>query len=403
MVVSIGLIGEGITDHILIKYIISGLFKGEEPLITELQPRINPNDESRTIDSGNWDQVFKYCASQDFRDAFVSNPSLHVIIQMDSDVFRSGEVSEKYRFSFNKDGTALTTDEIIEELKKLIILEIGQDFYDKVKSRIIFAIAVDAIECWLLPFYCTGNNRSKEVNCLNTLNNVIRSNSKIGFTIHKKEVSYYHKLAKPLSKFKELKKSYSFNRSLEVFCNTIDSVFAFRTLLIFQTKRLIIRKLVQEDGVFFKELFSAPEIIDPIPDIKYSESEIKGFFNSFKNPDENILNNKNNVWGITEKNNSDIIGLCLFVTNDENDRELGYRFRKKYWGKGYGTEVAKGTIDFAFNDLKLDKITAYAQISNSASIKILEKFLKPVEEFYCEKHQCNNRRYAITHKSYKQS
>jgi len=229
MVITIGLIGEGITDHILIKYIISGLFKGEEPLITELQPRIDPKDTSRTINSGNWDQVFKYCASKDFQDAFESNPSLHVIIQMDSDVFRSGEVSEKYRFPFNKaDGTKLTTDEIIEELKELIILEIGQDFYDKVKSRIIFAIAVDAIECWLLPFYCRGNSRSKEVNCLNTLNNVIKSNPKIGFTIHKKEVGYYYRLAKPLSKFKELKRSYSFNRSLEVFCNAVDVTFQLR-------------------------------------------------------------------------------------------------------------------------------------------------------------------------------
>ena len=173
--------------------------------------------------------------------------------------------------------------------------------------------------------------------------------------------------------------------------------------MIFQTKRLIIRKLVQEDEIYFKELFSAPEIIDPIPDKRGSEAEILELFNSFKNSDENILNNKNNVWGITEKNNSDLIGLCLFLTNDENDRELGYRFRKKYWGKGYGTEVAKGTIDFAFNDLKLEKITADVEINNFASIKILEKFLKPVKEFYCERHQCNNRRYAITYKSYKQS
>jgi len=173
--------------------------------------------------------------------------------------------------------------------------------------------------------------------------------------------------------------------------------------MIFKTKRLIIRRLVPEDEFFFKELFSDPEIIDPIPGIKRSEEEILELFNVFNYLDENVLSNKNYVWGITEKNNSDIIGLCLFLINDENDRELGYRFRKKYWGKGYGTEVAKGTIDFAFNDLRLEKITADVEISNLASIKILEKFLKPVKEFYCERHQCTNRRYAVTHKSYNQS
>ena len=70
----------------------------------------------------------------------------------------------------------------------------------------------------------------------------------------------------------------------------------------------------------------------------------------------------------------------MLLTNDEGDRELGYRFRTKYWGKGYGKEIANGTINYCFNNLKLNKLTADADIKNSASIKILSTFFTPVKK-----------------------
>lgn len=49
-----------------------------------------------------------------------------------------------------------------------------------------------------------------------------------------------------------------------------------------------------------------------------------------------------------------MIGLSLFLTNDGNDRELGYRFRVNYWGKGYGTETTKGMLQHYFNALNAE-------------------------------------------------
>jgi len=53
--------------------------------------------------------------------------------------------------------------------------------------------------------------------------------------------------------------------------------------------------------------------------------------------------------------------------------DLGYRFLKKHWGKGYGSEAAKALVDYGFNELKLERINAYADTGNEASRKILEK------------------------------
>lgn len=45
------------------------------------------------------------------------------------------------------------------------------------------------------------------------------------------------------------------------------------------------------------------------------------------------LQRENHTCRIFEKGNPEMIGLCLFLTKDENDKELGYRFRIEYWEK----------------------------------------------------------------------
>ncbi len=166
-------------------------------------------------------------------------------------------------------------------------------------------------------------------------------------------------------------------------------------MTIFQTERLDINELKQKDYPFFVELLSAPEIIDPIPQPKWSLEEIQKQFEKFTNYPVHPLDHEIVVWGVFEKNKEEVIGLCALLTNDEKDRELAYRFRKKYWGIGYGTEVAKGTIDFCFNQLDLHLITADVNTENIGSVKILEKFLNPIREFYNERDQCTDRRYHL--------
>jgi len=220
--VTIGLICEGITDHIVIKHIIAGYLGNYDISVSELQPKVNPTDEHKST-PGNWDQVFKYCQSSDFEEGLNSNPSLYVIIHLDSDVFRTKEVPRKYWFEFNNtDGTALNTEEIIDNIKGLLIKNIGTEIYNAYANRILFAIAVNETECWLLPFYETGKQRSKEVNCLNTLNKKIAA--KLPFTIAKKEPKYYVKVAQPLLKQKHFLKLYTFNPSLEIFCQQLEDL-----------------------------------------------------------------------------------------------------------------------------------------------------------------------------------
>ena len=53
--------------------------------------------------------------------------------------------------------------------------------------------------------------------------------------------------------------------------------------------------------------------------------------------------------------------------------EIGYRLIKSAWGKGYGTEGVRALLDFAFNSLGLDRVSAETMAVNHASRRVLEK------------------------------
>lgn len=166
-------------------------------------------------------------------------------------------------------------------------------------------------------------------------------------------------------------------------------------MTIFSTERLEIKELKKEDEAFFLELLSAPEIIDPIPQPKWPLEKMINMFNDHSKHVDHPMRKDRVVWGVYEIGNPDLIGLCAFLTNDENQREIGYRFRKKYWGKGYGTEVTKHMIDYCFKTFDLDLLTADVNIENTGSVKILEKFFLPVREFFNENDNCTDRRYVL--------
>lgn len=83
------------------------------------------------------------------------------------------------------------------------------------------------------------------------------------------------------------------------------------------------------------------------------------------------------VWAIATLENPDTIigfgGLSYKRYNDVEKLNLGYRFDKHAWGKGYATEFAKRTIDFAFNLPDISEIFAIVRPTNQSSIKVLEK------------------------------
>ncbi|WP_282072982.1 GNAT family N-acetyltransferase [Polaribacter atrinae] len=140
--------------------------------------------------------------------------------------------------------------------------------------------------------------------------------------------------------------------------------------MIFETERLIIRRLVLADLAMFHELESNPNVLKyaigtPKTYIE-NENELKTLILKYNDP-------KNDFWilAITNKTDQQFIGTVALVKDNLED-EIGYRFLEKFWNLGYGSEVCFGLISYC-KQIKIKSIIAYVVDENKASAIILEK------------------------------
>ena len=211
-----GLITEGLTDQIVIETILAGYFNNPDIDIRPLQPERDKDDENKSHNYGGWSQVFAYYESNNFKEAFQFID--YIIIQIDTDV------SEDYNIAKQDENGEFTPQQLIAKVIEKFRDGIGEDFYNTNQQKIIFAISVHSIECWLLPLYYTDKQKkAKCKNCLNTLNYELSKQHK--FTIDKKAKNpeYYREIAKQYGKHKVLMKHYQDNPSLKIFIEEIES------------------------------------------------------------------------------------------------------------------------------------------------------------------------------------
>jgi ribosomal-protein-alanine N-acetyltransferase len=153
-----------------------------------------------------------------------------------------------------------------------------------------------------------------------------------------------------------------------------------------ETERLILRKLTSSDDEMMFLLDSNPNVHhylgkNPIASIEESRQYIE-------NIQIQYIQNGVGRFAVILKETDEFIGWAglKFNTNQINNRlnfyDIGYRLLEDYWGNGYGSEAAKAWLEYGFNQLKIQKICAYAEVENKVSIKILEKIgLQSVSEF----------------------
>lgn len=163
--------------------------------------------------------------------------------------------------------------------------------------------------------------------------------------------------------------------------------------IFFQTQRLIIRSLQEDDRESYFDMMNNPNVMNPIP---LEVMDRKSSDLSFETHLKANQNSTKRVWAIDTKNGEQFIGIAAYLKNSKNEDEIGYRLREQFWGVGYGTEVAKGLINYGFSALNLELITADVNLTNERSVKILDKFFKKDFEFYNEREKCTDRRYKIT-------
>jgi len=86
-----------------------------------------------------------------------------------------------------------------------------------------------------------------------------------------------------------------------------------------------------------------------------------------------VDNGESFYWCISEKNNPAMIGsICLWNFEKETkSAEVGYDLDLKFHKKGIMNEALGAVLNFGFNTVKLEKIEAFTQSNNQASIALL--------------------------------
>ena len=140
---------------------------------------------------------------------------------------------------------------------------------------------------------------------------------------------------------------------------------------IIETKRLYLRELNVNDAKSFYQLNLDEEVM------KYTgEEAFKSIEESKKFLEKYDQYKKYGIgrWAVINKENEKFLGWCgLKFTEKLNEYDIGYRFFRKHWNKGYATESAKACLDFGLNEFKMTKIIGRAMKANLASIRVLEK------------------------------
>ena len=86
------------------------------------------------------------------------------------------------------------------------------------------------------------------------------------------------------------------------------------------------------------------------------------------------------LWVVEDRATGEILGDCgLKCLEDGPEIEVGYRFGKAHWGRGYATEAAAASVQYGFNTLALPRIVAVVDPVNVASCRVIEKIGLPYQ------------------------
>ncbi len=142
--------------------------------------------------------------------------------------------------------------------------------------------------------------------------------------------------------------------------------------VIIETSRLLLRTFTIEDASLIYELNIDPDVTrfthDPVRDLDHAKEILEKVII----PQYALYNHGR--WAVHVKSNLEFLGWCgLKYRTELNEIDLGYRFKKAAWGKGYATEAAYASIKYGFEKIGLQRIVGRAEVDNIASWKVLEK------------------------------
>ena len=141
---------------------------------------------------------------------------------------------------------------------------------------------------------------------------------------------------------------------------------------IIETKRLYLEELEQRHFDQLYRLLSNPKVQEYFPKT-LDKKETQDFLNKIQ---QHYKTYGYCFLAVIRKSDNEFIGICGLLRQQINgieEIEVSYRLLDDFWGNSYGTEAAKGCLDYAKNQLNATSVISLILADNKQSIRVAEK------------------------------
>jgi RimJ/RimL family protein N-acetyltransferase len=169
---------------------------------------------------------------------------------------------------------------------------------------------------------------------------------------------------------------------------------------LLRTPRLIVRRLTLGDGPRIVELDSDPEVVRYVG-MPSREATTLARWRAVLWPKTLAWYERGSeygFWAVHTRDDENFIGWFHYRPHDDispDDPELGYRFARGAWGKGYATEGGEALVERGFSEVGDRRIYARAERPNVASWRVMEKLGMCYERLVIQPDGIREVRYAI--------
>lgn len=147
----------------------------------------------------------------------------------------------------------------------------------------------------------------------------------------------------------------------------------FNPFPLLVTERLLLRKITLHDADEIFMLRSSKNIMLYIDrPMAIDKTDAINYINIITDA---LTNNAGITWGITLKNNKELIGTIGFwrILKEHYRAEIGYMLNESFQRKGIMQEAIAAVLGYGFDIMQLHSVEANVNPLNTASQKILER------------------------------
>lgn len=141
---------------------------------------------------------------------------------------------------------------------------------------------------------------------------------------------------------------------------------------ILETVRLLLREFAPEDAEALARVIGDAGTMRYYP-AAFSRTQVDEWI---ERNHRRYKNDGAGLWAMVLKSTGEMIGDCGIIRQEVEGEflyEVGYHLRRDHWGQGLATEAAIACRDWAFANLKVNRVISLIRPENLPSCKVAER------------------------------